>query len=189
MKVIFVIFSLLLSIFFSNNLLAKTTWHVDKNLSEIIFELPVLFSKNVKGSFSEFQGYVIIDVENKINNKAIFSVEINSVRMNYEKYIELLLSEVFFDAINYPFATIDTKKFSFENEEELIINADLQIKKMIKNIPISIKIFYLTKNLVQVKTDFVFSRTAFNLGKDNWLSTIILSDKIHLKTNLFFIKE
>ena len=78
----------------------KESWLLDKNLSYIEFELPVLFANNVQGKFEEINRIIEIDLANKENNKAIFSVKINSINMNYKKYKNLLLSDIFFDS--YP---------------------------------------------------------------------------------------
>ena len=75
---------------------ASERWILDKTLSTIEFELPVLFAKNVQGKFNNIEGYVELDVNQKINNKAIFSVQIDDLEMNYIKYKELLLSNIFF---------------------------------------------------------------------------------------------
>ena len=75
---------------------AAERWILDKSLSTIEFELPVLFAKNVKGNFNTIEGFVELDVNQKENNKAIFYVEVNDLDMNYIKYKDLLLSNVFF---------------------------------------------------------------------------------------------
>ena len=62
------------------------------------FKVPILLSKKVQGQFSKFDGYVVIDQE---NNRALFSVKINSMELNYDKYKELLLSNIFFDEENF----------------------------------------------------------------------------------------
>ena len=72
-------------------------WVLDKSLSTVEFELPVLFAKNVKGTFNTIEGFVELDVNQKENNKAIFYVEVNDIDMNYTKYKDLLLSNIFFD--------------------------------------------------------------------------------------------
>ena len=61
--------------FFTPTIVAKETWVLDKELSTITFELPVFIAKNVKGEFTEIEGLVEIDVKEKENNKAIFTVE------------------------------------------------------------------------------------------------------------------
>ena len=69
--------------FYTNSPYAKERWVMDKELSTINFELPVLFAKNVFGEFNEIEGYVDIDIDKKKNNKAIFSVKIESMQINY----------------------------------------------------------------------------------------------------------
>ena len=71
--------------------LASERWILDTSLSTVEFELPVLFANNVKGKFNTIEGFVELDVTEKNNNKAIFSVEINDIDMNYIKYKDCLL--------------------------------------------------------------------------------------------------
>ena len=125
LKLIFVFFYFL---FQTSNIFASERWVLDKSLSTIEFELPVLFAKNVKGQFNTIEGFIELDVERKENNKAIFSVQIDDLEMNYIKYKDLLLSNIFFDAIKFPLAVIDTKKFSYDNENELKLDAELTLK-------------------------------------------------------------
>ena len=96
----------------SDSIFAKETWTLDKELSTITFELPVFLAPNIKGEFEEIEGLVEIDSEKKEKNKAIFSVKINSIKMNYSKYRDLLLSEIFFNESKFPIALIDTKIFN-----------------------------------------------------------------------------
>ena len=65
---------------------AKETWVLDKELSTVIFELPILLMKNVKGKFTHIEGLVEIDFEENENSKAIFTISIDSIEMNYKKY-------------------------------------------------------------------------------------------------------
>jgi polyisoprenoid-binding protein YceI len=168
---------------------ASERWVLDKSLSTIEFELPVLFAKNVKGQFNTIEGFVELDVEKKENNKAIFSVQIDDLEMNYIKYKDLLLSNIFFDTITFPLAVIDTKKFSYDNENELKLDAELTLKGKSKIVPLVIKVTRLAEELVQIQTEMTFSRTAFNIGIEKWQNTSILKDKVKLQTNLFLFKE
>ena len=98
LKKIFKNFNLLtfVLILLCSGIQAKEKWGIDKKISKIIFEVPVLFAANVKGEFKNFDGFVEIDLDNKTNNKAIISVDISSIELNYQKYKELILSSVFF---------------------------------------------------------------------------------------------
>ena len=54
----FFIFLFFLTINFSlsTKVISKESWLLDKNLSSIEFELPVLFANNVQGKFEEING-------------------------------------------------------------------------------------------------------------------------------------
>ena len=45
---------------------------LDKSLSTVEFELPVLFAKNVKGKFNTIEGFVELDVDQKKIIKLFF---------------------------------------------------------------------------------------------------------------------
>ena len=168
---------------------ASERWILDTNLSTIEFELSVLFAKNVKGRFNSIEGFVELDVTEKDNNKAIFSVQINDIDMNYIKYKDILLSSVFFDANKFPKAIVDTKKFSYVNEKELELEIELSIKGKNEMVPLKIYVTRLAEELVQIQSELVFSRTDFEIGIGNWRNTSILKDNVKLKTNLFLFRE
>ena len=168
---------------------ASERWVLDKSLSTIEFELPVLFAKNVKGRFNTIEGFVELDVNQKENNKAIFYVEINDLDMNYTKYKDLLLSNIFFDAKQFPKAVVDTKKFSYVNETELELQVELTIKGKSEMVPLIINVKRLAEELVQIQSELTFSRTNFKIGIGKWKNTSILKDKVILKTNLFLFRE
>ena len=182
-------FILFLFLNLSNLTYASDRWILDKELSTIEFELPVLFAKNVKGSFNTMEGFIEIDVSQKENNKAIFYVEVNDLEMNYTKYKDLLLSNIFFDANQFPKAVVDTKKFSYVNETELELQVELTIKGKSAMVPLIINVKRLAEELVQIQSELTFSRTDFKIGIGKWKNTSILKDKVILKTNLFLFRE
>ena len=182
-------FILILFLNLSNLTYASDRWILDKELSTIEFELPVLFAKNVKGSFNTMEGFIEIDVSQKENNKAIFYVEVNDLEMNYTKYKDLLLSNIFFDANQFPKAVVDTKKFSYVNETELELQVELTIKGKSAMVPLIINVKRLAEELVQIQSELTFSRTDFKIGIGKWKNTSILKDKVILKTNLFLFRE
>ena len=182
-------FILFLFLSLPNLTYASDRWILDKELSTIEFELPVLFAKNVKGSFNTMEGFIEIDVSQKENNKAIFYVEVNDLEMNYTKYKDLLLSNIFFDANQFPKAVVDTKKFSYVNETELELLVELTIKGKSAMVPLIINVKRLAEELVQIQSELTFSRTDFKIGIGKWKNTSILKDKVILKTNLFLFRE
>ena len=174
---------------FSSYGIAKERWILDKKISEITFEVPVLLAKNVMGKFNTFDGFVEIDTLDQKNNKAILSVNINSLEMNYKKYKNLILSDIFFNSDKYPIGIIDTKKFAYNNEEKLNLDIELTIKGTTRVVNTELLVIKLTNDLVQIKSELKFSRNDFNIGTGNWKNTTILKDKIKINSNIFLFKE
>ena len=52
----------------------RSVWVLDKELSEVKFELPVLLMDNVIGKFKEIEGFVVINSENKQNNNFVSNI-------------------------------------------------------------------------------------------------------------------
>ena len=185
----FFLILLILCVGLSSKSSANEKWILDKNISSISFEVPVLFATNVIGKFENIDGFVELDLKDKKNNKAILSVDIESLKVNYKKYMDLILGPVFFDSTKYPFGVLDTKKFAYNNEEKLNLDIELSIKGITKTIDTQLTIINLTSDLVQIKGLLEFSRNDFNIGTGNWKNTAILKDKIIINSNLFLMKE
>ena len=66
-----VIFSLFFIFLYCKQSAANDLWTIDKNISSIEFEVPVLLTKNVIGKFNEFDGFVSLDLSNQ-NNDEVF---------------------------------------------------------------------------------------------------------------------
>ena len=125
-----------------------------------------------------------------VYNKALINVSIKSLDLNYKRYKDLVLSEVFFDAQKFPLGLIDTNNFKFNYEDNKInLIGELTIKGKSQNIPIDIEIIKLANDLVQVKSEIFFSRNEFNIGTGNWKNTSVLKDEIKIKANIFLFKE
>ena len=148
-----------------------------------------MFLKNVQGTFQNIEGFIKIDLDKKEDSKAIFSVEINSIDMNYAKYKNLLLSDIFFDSKQFPIAVVDTKKFFYQNGKKITLDVELTIKGKSEIVPLTILVKRLGEELVQIESELSFSRTFFNIGTGKWSNTAILKDKAKIKTNLFLFKE
>ena len=185
-----IIFNFFLIFLICKKSIAYDLWSIDKNISSIEFEVPVLFAKNVTGKFNSFDGFVSLDLSNQNNNKALINVSINSLELNYKRYKDLVLSEIFFDVKKFPLGLIDTNNFKFNYKDNKInLIGELTIKGKSQKIPIDIEVTKLASELVHVKSEISFSRNEFNIGSGNWQNTTILKDEIKIKANIFLFKE
>ena len=183
------IYFLIIIFFCINQSYANERWKIDKEISKISFEVPVLFTTNVKGSFKDIDGFVQLDTKDREKNKAIFSVSINSIEINYQKYKELLLSPIFFNANKYPLGVLDTKNFLNKNNKISKLEIELTIKNKTIKIPINLEVNQLTQDLVQIKGKLFFLRSDFNIGTGNWQNTTILKDRVELNYDIFLFRE
>ena len=183
------IYFLIVIFFCINQSYANEKWKIDKEISKISFEVPVLFTTNVKGSFKDIDGFVQLDTKDREKNKAIFSVSINSIEINYQKYKELLLSPIFFNANKYPLGVLDTKNFLYINNKISKLEIELTIKNKTIKIPINLEVNQLTQDLVQIKGKLFFLRSDFNIGTGNWQNTTILKDRVELNYDIFLFRE
>ena len=183
------IYFLIVIFFCINQSYANERGKIDKEISKISFEVPVLFTTNVKGSFKDIDGFVQLDTKDREKNKAIFSVSINSIEINYQKYKELLLSPIFFNANKYPLGVLDTKNFLYINNKISKLEIELTIKNKTIKIPINLEVNQLTQDLVQIKGKLFFLRSDFNIGTGNWQNTTILKDRVELNYDIFLFRE
>ena len=183
------IYFLIVIFFCINQSYSNEKWKIDKEISKISFEVPVLFTTNVKGSFKDIDGFVQLDTKDREKNKAIFSVSINSIEINYQKYKELLLSPIFFNANKYPLGVLDTKNFLYINNKISKLEIELTIKNKTIKIPINLEVNQLTQDLVQIKGKLFFLRSDFNIGTGNWQNTTILKDRVELNYDIFLFRE
>ena len=63
------------SLFFTSSIYADEKWVMDKELSIISFELPVLFAKNVRGTFQNIEGLIEIDCSDCTSLTSIPNIE------------------------------------------------------------------------------------------------------------------
>ena len=108
--------------------------------------------------------------------------------MNYIKYKDLLLSNVFLMHSNFK-SSRRHKEFSYVNETEFSMDVELTIKGKSVIVPLVINVKRLEEELVQIQSDLIFYITAFEIGIGNWKNTTILKDKVKLSTNLFLFRE
>ena len=66
------------------------------------------------------------------------------------------IDSIFFDANKYPISVLDTKKFSYENEESVLLNIELTIKGISKIIPVNLKVSDYSEDFVQLLENYLF---------------------------------
>ena len=101
----------------------------------------------------------------------------------------MILGPKFFDFSNYPIGVLDTKKFSYQNEENLKLDIELTIKGISKIVETDLVVNRLAADIVQIVGKLEFNRNDFEIGTGNWKNTSILKNKIKINSSIFLFKE
>ena len=118
-----------------------------------------------------------------------FAFLLDALEEEQDQGITIDTSQIFFNTQKFPIALVDTKKFSYLDQNKLNLEVELTIKGNSQMVPINLEIHHLAEELIQIKGKLKFSRTAFQIGIGKWASTAILKDKASIETNLFLFKQ
>lgn len=89
--------------------LAADTYVVDKEHSQVSFQIRHLLSK-VRGHFDDYQGTIVVDSANPQASRVTFTIEARSINTSHAKRDEHLRAPDFFDVANHPRITFASEK-------------------------------------------------------------------------------
>ncbi len=116
---------------------AVDTYKIDPAHSSVSFSVRHFFSP-VPGNFSEFEGTILYDPENPVNNSAKAVIHIGSVDTNSEKRDRHLRSDEFFHALTHPTMTFESTNWESVGENKFKVTGDLTILKTTKSIVLDV---------------------------------------------------
>jgi polyisoprenoid-binding protein YceI len=171
----------------------STTWAIDTMHSEISFKVKHLVITTVTGKFKEFDGKVITESEDFNNAKIEFSAKIDSIDTGAEGRDGHIKSPDFFNAAEFPEITFKSTNFTKEGEN-YILNGDLTIRGVTKNIALDVEFLGTSKDPFYGKTKAGFELNGKILRKDFGLQWDVLTEtggavvsnevKLHLNIQL-----
>jgi polyisoprenoid-binding protein YceI len=114
--------------------MAKKTWKVDPNHSEIQFKVKHLMITTVTGSFKSYQLTAETEGNDFTTAQVHFSADIDSITTGVADRDTHLKSDDFFDGSNHPQITFESTKIEKETDEDYMVYGDLTIRGYTKNI-------------------------------------------------------
>jgi len=104
-------------------------WTFDKAHSEIGFKVKHMMISNVRGEFTDYDGFIMFDGKNWKDAKVEVNIQVNSINTDEPKRDEHLRSGDFFEIEKYPTMTFkSTKVMPPDANGNLKIMGDLTIK-------------------------------------------------------------
>jgi polyisoprenoid-binding protein YceI len=118
---------------------AVETYAIDPAHSSVGFTVRHLFSQ-VPGSFTKFNGTLMVDRDHMENSSVEATIDIGSVNTAVEKRDNHLKSPDFFDAMKFPTITFKSKSWKKTGTDSYDVTGDLTIKDVTKSVVLAVKV-------------------------------------------------
>lgn len=159
--------------------LFSSEYKVDKDYSNIKFEVSKLLFVGVEGEFSEFSGTIKVD-ENKKLSKIDGLVSINSINTEDGERDDHLKANDYFNVIDFP-----NMVFKSNTITDDIVKAMVSIKGIEKELTFKLSDLSISKNNVSFKLSSTVDRQQFML---NGSKSGLFADDIGVTANLTAVK-
>jgi polyisoprenoid-binding protein YceI len=117
---------------------ASETYVIDRVHSSVGFSIRHFFSK-VPGSFTKFEGAIVVDREHLENSSVEVTIDIASVNTASIKRDDHLRSPDFFDAAKFASITFKSKSWKKTGEATFDVTGDLTLKGVTKEVVLKVR--------------------------------------------------
>ena len=176
--------------------MAKSTWAVDPAHSEISFKVKHMMITNVSGKFDSFEATIENEDEEFENSEIKFTAQVKSVNTCNNDRDNHLRSADFFDADHFPTISFKSTTVRKGNDDDYIINGDLTIKDVTKNISLQAEYGSPTvdpwgNNKIGLSLTGKINRKDFGLSWNTTLESggVLVGEEIKLAAELQFVKQ
>ncbi len=172
-----------------------TKWSIDPAHSEVVFKVKHLMISTVSGKFDKSTATVETDGDDFTNAKINFSADVSSINTGNEQRDGHVKSAEFFDAAKYPQLTFTGTKFEKAGGDNYILNGDLTIRGITKNVQLTVEYNGTGKDPYgNIKAGFgltgKINRSDFGLSWNVPLENgVMLGEEIKLSADVQFLKQ
>ncbi|MBV9494215.1 MAG: YceI family protein [Acidobacteria bacterium] len=167
------------------------TWVVDKNHSEVTFDVRHMMSK-VRGRFDDFSGTIVADPAKPAASSVEFTIKTASINTNTPDRDKHLRTADFFDADKYPDITFKSTSIAPTKTKDLYsVTGDLTIHGVTKRVTLPVQFLGTQKDpWGNTKAGFALETTVnrkdygvnWNKALDN--GGVLVGDDVHIEINL-----
>lgn len=159
--------------------LFSSEYKVDKDYSNIKFEVSKLLFVGVEGEFSEFSGTIKVDENNKLS-KIDGMVSINSINTDDSERDDHLKADDYFNVIDFPNMVFKSNTITDDT-----VKAMVSIKGIEKELTFKISDLTVSSDNVSFKLSSTVDRQQFML---NGSKSGLFADDIEVTANLTAVK-
>jgi len=186
---IFTVF-LCLFVFSGAALAASEKWEIDKDHSNIYFDVKHTFA-TVRGLFNEFSGTLMLDPNKPYASSIEIEVKVDSIDTNIAKRDEHLRSDDFFAAEKFPVMTFKSFSVKQLNRNTYSIIGDLTIKDVTKKIEVPFTFYGIKKNPLEegqtiagFEAEFAINRLDYNVGNGQFAKMGVVGNEVRIIVTL-----
>ncbi|AMM34018.1 polyisoprenoid-binding protein [Sinomonas atrocyanea] len=171
-------------------------WRIDPAHTRLGFSTRHAMVTKVRGAFNDVDGVINVDVDEPTNSSVSVTIKVASIDTRNAQRDEHLRTNDFFDAPHYPEITFVSKRIDQVEENSFIVNGDLTIRGVTKEIAVPIEFIGIeTDPFGNMRAGFEGSRRIDR--KDfgvNWNAAldsggVLVSDRILLEFEISAIKS
>ncbi|MCC6371378.1 MAG: YceI family protein [Bacteroidia bacterium] len=175
--------------------MSKTTWKLDPTHSEVGFKVKHMMMTNVSGSFTNFNVEASSEGEGFNSPEISFTAKTASVNTGNEQRDGHLRSPEFFDSEKFQSIQFKATKFEKSDDENYLLQGDLTLKDVTKNITLNAEYGGLQKDpWGNIKAGFTISgkinRKDFGLSWNAALETggVLVSEEVKIHGEIQLVK-
>ena len=165
------IISILPACLFSNHLALSdeaVRYNIDTAHSSVEFSIRHFVAKT-NGNFSEFKGFIDVDIDHPEENYAEASISIPSIDTNSDKRDAHLQEDDYFNSSEYPLITFKSTKWeSTERENTYLVYGDLTMNNITHNISMDVELLewdlVCTEGIYRDGGKTIIDRTDWNIN-------------------------
>ena len=170
-------------------------WRFDPAHTRLGFSTRHAMVTKVRGAFNDVEGVINVDAEEPTNSTVSVTIKVASIDTRNEQRDQHLRTNDFFDAPHYPEITFVSKRIDQIEENSFIVNGDLTIRGVTREIAIPIEFIGVERDpFGNLRAGFEGSRRIDR--KDfgvNWNAAldsggVLVSDRILLEFEVSAVK-
>lgn len=122
----------------SSSLAATSNWQIDAAHSSLSFKVKHMMISDVRGSFRDLQGTVMIDESDLSKSKVDVTIAADSIDTGIKKRDDHLRSADFFDVAEYPNLRFTSKQVKDVHDGGFILVGDLTLHGVTKEVALDV---------------------------------------------------
>jgi polyisoprenoid-binding protein YceI len=174
---------------------AAETYKVDRNHSDVVFEIRHLVSK-VTGRFGEFDALLIVDKANPAGGKMDFTINVASIDTKVPDRDKHLRSADFFDVEKFPEIRFRSTKIVPAGTDRYDVTGDFTMRGVTKQVTLPVEVLGVGKDQrgnerIGFEVDTKLNRKDYGIVWNRALDEggVVLGDDVRVRIALSMVKQ